>query len=55
MAARAGGQLGTELAQVAKSAFVSGMDLGLLTGAFVALGGCLVALVVLPKRRTRPL
>ena len=54
VAARAGGQLGAELAHVAKSAFVSGMDLGLLTGTFVALGGCLVALAVLPKRRTRP-
>jgi hypothetical protein len=52
-AARAGGQLGAELAHVAKSAFVSGMDLGLLTGAFIALGGCLVALVDLPKGRTR--
>lgn len=53
VASRAGGQLGAELTQVAKSAFVSGMDLGLLAGAFVALGGCLIALAVLPGRRAR--
>ncbi len=53
VAARVGGLLGTELAQVAREAFVSGMDLGLATGAFVALGGCLVALLVLPRGRNR--
>jgi hypothetical protein len=38
---------------VAKSAFVSGMDLGLATAAIVALGGCLIALTVLPSRRRK--
>jgi len=52
VAAVAGGQLGAELTSAAKSAFVSGMDLGLLTGAFVALGGCVVALIVLPVSRS---
>ncbi len=51
MAARAGGQLGDELARAARSAFVSGMDLGLTVGACVAIGGCVVALAVLPARR----
>jgi EmrB/QacA subfamily drug resistance transporter len=50
VAAQAGGQVGTELAAVAKSAFASGMDLGLLVGACVAIGGCVVALLVLPGR-----
>lgn len=53
VAAQAGGQLGAELTEAAKGAFVSGMDLGLLTGALVALGGCAVALIVLPGRRNR--
>jgi hypothetical protein len=53
VAAQAGGQLGTELAHVAKAAFVSGMDLGLITAAAVALGGCLIALAVLPARHAR--
>jgi EmrB/QacA subfamily drug resistance transporter len=51
VAARAGGQLGAELVRVANSAYISGMDLGLFTGAMVALGGCLFALAVLPWRR----
>lgn len=51
VAARVGGQFGAELAQAARSAFVSGMDLGLLTGGCVAIGGCVVALLVLPRRR----
>jgi EmrB/QacA subfamily drug resistance transporter len=50
---RVGGGLGAELAQVAKGAFVSGMDLGLLTGAVVALIGCLIALIALPGRTER--
>jgi len=56
VAARAGGTLGAELANVAREAFVSGMDLGLRVGAFVVLGGCLVALIALPwdhRRRRR--
>ncbi|MGH3277852.1 MAG: hypothetical protein ACRDNW_01775 [Trebonia sp.] len=34
----------------ARSAFISAVDLGLLTGAGVAVGGCLLAMVVLPRR-----
>jgi hypothetical protein len=34
VAARIGGQAGAELAGAAKGAFINGMDLGLLTGAF---------------------
>jgi len=55
-AARLPRTLGTEaaeLARVAREAFVSGMDLGLFVGAFVALGGCLIALIVLPRRMRR--
>jgi EmrB/QacA subfamily drug resistance transporter len=54
VAARVGGALGAELAVAARSAFVSGMDLGMLTGAIVALAGCAVALVTLPGRTRRP-
>jgi EmrB/QacA subfamily drug resistance transporter len=50
VAARIGGTLGTQLESFARQAFVSGMDLGLLTGACVALGGCLLALAILPGR-----
>jgi EmrB/QacA subfamily drug resistance transporter len=53
VASQVGGQLGAELAHVAKSAFVSGMDLGLATAAFVALGGALISLTVLPARRAQ--
>ena len=53
VAARVGGQLGTELGHVARSAFVSGMDLGLLTSACVAIGGCVIALAILPSRGRR--
>ena len=57
VAARVGGTLGAELADYARQAFVSGMDLALRAGAFVVLAGCLVALIVLPwdyRRRRRP-
>jgi EmrB/QacA subfamily drug resistance transporter len=50
VAGRVGGALGAQLAQVAKSAFVSGMDLGLTTGAAVALAGGILALLWLPGR-----
>ena len=50
VAGRVGGPLGAELAHLARSAFVSGMDLGLATGACVALAGCLIALIALPSR-----
>ncbi|HLH81921.1 MAG TPA: DHA2 family efflux MFS transporter permease subunit [Trebonia sp.] len=53
VAARAGGVLGAELERAARGAFASGMHLGLVTGAAVALGGCLIALVVLPGRPRR--
>ncbi len=50
VADRVGGFLGTALAHLARSAFISGMDLGLLTGACVAIAGCLIALIALPSR-----
>jgi len=50
VAAHLGGTLGAALTQVARSAFVSGMDLAMITGAAVALGGCLLALALLPAR-----
>jgi EmrB/QacA subfamily drug resistance transporter len=49
VAARVGGTLGTGLAHLARQAFASGMDLGLVTGALVVLCGALVALIVLPR------
>jgi EmrB/QacA subfamily drug resistance transporter len=53
VAAHAGGVLGAALAHLARSAFISGMDLAMITGAAVALGGCLLALAVLPARPAR--
>jgi EmrB/QacA subfamily drug resistance transporter len=50
VAGRVGGVLGAELGRLARSAFVSGMDLGLATGACVAAAGCLIALIALPSR-----
>jgi len=50
VADRVGGVLGAKLGHLARSAFCSGMDLGLTTGACVAAAGCLVALVALPSR-----
>jgi EmrB/QacA subfamily drug resistance transporter len=50
VAARARGATGQILTHLARTAFVSGMDLGLLTGAVVATVGCLLALVWLPAR-----
>jgi EmrB/QacA subfamily drug resistance transporter len=50
VADQVGGRLGAELADLARSAFVSGMDLGLAAGACVAAAGCVVALIVLPSR-----
>jgi EmrB/QacA subfamily drug resistance transporter len=50
VAARAGGAAGHLLAQAARSAFISGADLGLLAAAAVALAGCVLALAVLPAR-----
>jgi hypothetical protein len=52
VAGRVGGVLGAELGNLARASFVSGMDLGLATGARVAAAGCLIALVALPSRTT---
>jgi EmrB/QacA subfamily drug resistance transporter len=52
VADRVGGVLGAELGHLARSAFVSGMDLGLATGACVAAAGCVIALLALPSRAT---
>jgi len=48
VASRVGGVLGTALEHAARAAFVSGMDLGLVTGAAVAVAGAIVALAFLP-------
>ena len=50
VAARVGGATGDLLAHVARSAFISGADLGLLTAAAVVLAGCVLALLTLPAR-----
>lgn len=50
VAARVGGAVGHWLAHVARTAFISGADLGLLTAAAVVLAGCALALVSLPSR-----
>ena len=50
VAAHIGGHLGAVLAHLARTAFMSGMDLGLAAGAIVAAAGGLLALVVMPSR-----
>jgi EmrB/QacA subfamily drug resistance transporter len=50
VAAHAGGAAGPLLAHLARTAFVSGMDLGLFTAALVALAGAAIALAWLPAR-----
>ena len=50
VAARVGGTTGHLLAHMARSAFISGADLGLAAAAAVALAGCVLALVTLPAR-----
>ena len=50
VAGHIGGATGALLAHYARSAFISGMDLGLLVGAAVALAAALVALLALPSR-----
>jgi len=50
VAQRLGGATGGLLAQFARSAFISGIDLGLATAAAVALAGALFALLALPAR-----
>jgi hypothetical protein len=53
VAAHAGGHAGQLLAHLARTAFVSGMDLGLLTAALVGLAGAAVVLAWLPARPGR--
>ncbi|WP_181387361.1 MFS transporter [Streptomyces sp. Act143] len=53
LADRVGGTAGRMLATLARSAFVSGMGLGLLVGAAVAAGGALLAFLALPSRPSR--
>jgi EmrB/QacA subfamily drug resistance transporter len=50
VAARVGGAVGAFVTHAARSAFVSGADLGLMVAAAVALGGCVLALAALPSR-----
>ena len=50
LAAHLGGQTGAALAELARASFISGMDLGLLTGAVVALAATVLALITLPGR-----
>ena len=52
VAAHLGGHLGAALAHLAHTAFMSGMDLGLRTGATVAAAGGLLALALMPTRPT---
>jgi EmrB/QacA subfamily drug resistance transporter len=53
VAGREGGMIGEVLAGWARSAFVNGMDLALLTGALVAAVAALLALVALPGAARR--
>jgi hypothetical protein len=48
-----GGAHGAALGIAARSAFISGMDLGLATGAVVAVAGGVIALATLPRRAGR--
>jgi EmrB/QacA subfamily drug resistance transporter len=54
VAGQVGGTLGGELTHLARSAFTSGMDLGLVTAAAVAIAGALIALIALPSRDGDP-
>jgi EmrB/QacA subfamily drug resistance transporter len=53
VASRLGGTLGPLVAHVARTAFLSGANLGLRTTAVVALAACLIALAALPARAPR--
>jgi len=53
VAERAGKPLGTALSDVARQAFVSGMDAGLVVGSAVVGAAAFVVLVVLPSRPVR--
>ena len=50
VAARIGGPAGATLAHLARTAFMSGMDVGLSAGAAVAAAGGLLALALMPSR-----
>ena len=50
VAGHVGGVSGAHLADAAREAFIAGMNLGLRTGAIVALAGAAFALLVLPGR-----
>ncbi len=50
VAARLPGAAGEQLAHIARTAFASGLDLGMLAAAGVAAGGLLIALCWLPRR-----
>jgi EmrB/QacA subfamily drug resistance transporter len=50
VADQVGGVMGRLLTQAARSAFISGADLGVFTGAMVVLAGCVLALITVPKR-----
>ena len=52
VAEHVGGRTGAVLAAAARSAFISGFDLGLRAAAAVALAGVVMALIVLPTRAT---
>ena len=54
VAARLGGAAGSLLAHAARSAFISGSDLGLLVAAVVVLAGCALALATVPGRPRSP-
>ncbi len=53
VAERTGGVVGHLLIGAARSAFISGSDLGMVVAAAVAFFGCLIALVALPSRPSR--
>jgi EmrB/QacA subfamily drug resistance transporter len=50
IATRLGGELGTRLAEAARSAFISGADLSLLIAAVIALAGGAIAIALFPMR-----
>jgi EmrB/QacA subfamily drug resistance transporter len=52
--ARVGGLAGAQLSHLARVAFISGMDIGLITGAGVAAAAALLALAVLPSQPSAP-
>jgi len=53
VAGQIGHSIGAELGQLAKTAFASGMDLGLEVGAVVAVAGAVIALLALPSRESQ--